>query len=55
MAAIITDISSFFTAALGWMGDVMTEVSTNPILFIMVAAMPIAGYGVGLLKRLLRL
>lgn len=55
MASFLTDIGTFFTQALTWMGDVMTEVTSSPALTILVLAMPICGFAVGLLHRLVRL
>ncbi len=55
MSAFLTEIGTFFTQAIGWMGDVLTEVTSNPALLVMVLAMPICGFAVGLLSRLVRL
>lgn len=55
MAAFLTDIGTFLTTAIGWMGDVLTEVTSTPALMVLVLAMPIAGFAVGLLSRLIRL
>lgn len=55
MSAFLTDIGTFFTQAIGWMGEVLTEVTSNPALLVMVLAMPICGFAVGLLSRLVRL
>lgn len=53
--AILTSIGTFFTAAIGWLGEAIEVVVSNPVLLIMVVAMPIAGFAVGLLSRLIRL
>lgn len=55
MTAFLTDVGTFFTQAVGWMGDVLTEVTSNPVLLVMVVAMPVVGFAVGLLGRLIRL
>lgn len=55
MSAFLTDIGTFFTQSITWMGDVLTEVTSNPALLVMVLAMPICGFAVGLLSRLVRL
>lgn len=55
MSAFLTDVGTFFTQAITWMGDVLTEVTGNPALLVMVLAMPICGFAVGLLSRLVRL
>lgn len=55
MTTFLTDIGTFFTQSVGWMGDVLTEVTSSPALLVMVIAMPIVGFAVGLLSRLIRL
>lgn len=55
MASFLGDIGTFFTQAMSWMGDVLTEVTGNPALLVLVLAMPICGFAVGLLSRLIRL
>ena len=54
MADLLTAIGSFFTTAIGWAGDVLDVIVGNPALLIMVIAMPVIGFGVGLLGRLFR-
>lgn len=55
MTAILTSISEFFTQSIAWFGDILDVVTDNPVLLIMVIAMPICGYAVSLLQRLIRL
>lgn len=55
MSAFLTEIGTFFTQAVGWMGDVLDIVVANPALLVLVIAMPIVGFAVGLLSRLIRL
>lgn len=55
MSAFLTDVGTFFTQSVSWMGDVLTEVTSTPALMVMVLAMPIVGFAVGLLSRLIRL
>lgn len=55
MDALLTSIGAFFTQSVAWLGDVLTVVVENPALLILVIAMPVAGYAVGLLNRLIRL
>lgn len=55
MSAFLTTIGEFFTQSISWMGDVMTEVVETPALTVLVLAMPIVGFAVGLLGRLIRL
>lgn len=55
MSTFLTDIGTFFTQAITWLGDVLDVVVSNPALLVMVLAMPIVGFAVGLLSRLIRL
>lgn len=55
MTTFLNDIGTFFTQSVSWMGDVLTEVTSSPALLVMVLAMPIVGFAVGLLSRLIRL
>ena len=55
MSTFLTDVGTFFTQAIDRLGDVLTTVTDNPPLLVMVLAMPICGFAVGLLSRLIRL
>ena len=55
MSAFLTEIGTFFTQAITWLGDVLNVVVENPALLVMVIAMPVCGFAVGLLSRLIRL
>lgn len=55
MSAFLTNIGTFFTQSVTWLGDVLEVVTNNPALTVMVLAMPIVGFAVGLLSRLIRL
>ncbi len=55
MSSFLTEIGTFFTQAVTWMGDVLDIVVANPALLVLVIAMPIVGFAVGLLSRLIRL
>lgn len=52
VSSIIGTVGSIFEAAIGWVGDVATCVTSNPILLIF-AVIGLVGLGVGLFKRLL--
>ena len=54
MADIITNITSWVSAAAGFMGDFATAVASNPILTLTVVAVPLTGVGIGLFKRAIR-
>ena len=55
MADFLSQVGTFFTQSVTWMGDVLTEVTSTPALLVLVIAMPIVGFAVGLLGRLIRL
>lgn len=55
MTAFLTEIGTFFTQAVAWMGDVLDIIVQNPALLVLVIAMPVVGFAVGLLSRLIRL
>jgi len=55
MSAFLNDIGIFFTQSINWLGEVLDTVTGSPALTVMVLAMPICGFAVGLLGRLIRL
>lgn len=55
MSAFLTDIGTFFTQAVDWLGQILTTVTDSPALLVLVIAMPVCGFAVGLLSRLIRL
>ena len=54
ISTILTDVSSFVTSAVGWVGDYAEAITGNPLIlaFVIVA---FVGLGVGLIRRLIRL
>lgn len=55
MSALLTDIGSFFTQSVTWLGNILTTITGNPALLILCIAMPVIGFSVGLLNRLIRM
>lgn len=55
LETVLSQVGSFFTAAVGWMGTAIDFVVDNPVVLIPVVLMPVAGVGIGYLKRLIRL
>ena len=55
MSALLTDIGTFFTQSVTWLGNILTTITGNPALLILCIAMPIIGFSVGLLNRLIRM
>lgn len=54
MSAIIADVNSLVTAAIGWVGDYVGAVTDNPLI-LMFVIVSFVGLGVGLIRRLIRL
>ena len=55
MTTLLTGIGSFFTQSITWLGTVLTTITGNPALLILVIAMPVIGFSVGLLNRLIKM
>ena len=53
MAAILADITTAFTAAIGWVGTVASTIAGEPLLLIGFV-MGFIGMGIGLFKRMAR-
>lgn len=54
LAGIITNLTSVFTAIIGWAGSVGETIVSTPILLVGVS-IPIVGAGIGFFRRLLRM
>lgn len=52
---ILDDVTSLITAAITWMGQFLSEITSDSskILVTFVVALPLVGLGVSLLQRLL--
>ena len=55
LATILTDVGSVLTSGIGWVGSVMETITSDPVLFIFCVGLPVAGFGVGLVNRLIRI
>ncbi len=55
LQTFLSDVGTFLTSAITWMGNVLNVVTSNPPLMVMVLAIPIAGVAIGFLSRLIRL
>ena len=54
MADILSNVTSFVTAAVGWVSTLCTTITGQPLLLIFVIT-GFVGLGVGLIKRLVRI
>lgn len=54
MSAIFTEITSFITQVVSWMGTWLGAIVSNPILTFFVLVLPLFGIGIGVIHRLLR-
>lgn len=43
MSAFLTEIGTFFTQSITWLGDVLDVIVQNPALLVLVIAMPVVG------------
>ena len=55
MTAFLGNIGTFFTQSIDWLVEVLATITASPELTVLVIAMPIVGFAVGLLGRLIRL
>lgn len=55
MQTFLDNIGEFFTESLDWLSSVLDKVTASPALTVLVIAMPVVGFAVGLLGRLVRL
>lgn len=53
MSAILTMVGDFFTQAITWFGDVIALVVSEPLLVLMVVAIPICGYVISKIRSLM--
>lgn len=55
MSAFLTDIGTFFTQSVTWATDILSKVTAEPALTVLVIGFPIVGFAFGLLHRLIRM
>lgn len=53
MSAFLTNIGTFFTQSIEWLSTVLDTIVSNPALLVLCVAMPICGFAIGLLNRLI--
>lgn len=52
---VLADVGKIFTQAISWIGDILTEVASQPIALIMVVGLGLVGFAFGLCRRFIRL
>lgn len=55
MTAILTSVGEIFTKSIGWIGDVLATIASEPIALLMVVGLGVVGFAFGLTRRLIRL
>ena len=55
MATLLSGIGEFFTKSVSWLGTILDTITGNPALLILCIAMPVIGFSVGLLNRLIKM
>lgn len=55
MDAFLTNIGTFFTQSVEWTTDILSHVTSEPALTVLVLGFPIVGFAFGLLGRLIRM
>lgn len=51
---LVEQITTFVSSAVSWIGSFAGAVTSNELLTLGVVVVPIAGFGIGAIKRLLR-
>lgn len=54
MSTFLGNIGTFFTQAISWLSTCLNTIVASPALTVLCLAMPICGFAVGLLGRLIR-
>lgn len=55
LTTLVESVTTWFTAVIGWMGDLIDVIVDNPVLLTVVVILPITGFAVGMLRRLFSL
>lgn len=53
ITALVSSMGEFVSGATSWMGDIVTFITSNPLVFVFVAGLPVVGLGIGLIRRLI--
>lgn len=52
IATLVSNAGDIVTAGLGWVGNVVSTVTSNPLILLFVI-LPLVGLGIGLFRRLI--
>lgn len=55
MTEVLSNLSAFAEWTWGQLAELMTQIQSNPILFIIIFGLGLVGYVCGILRRLVRL
>lgn len=55
METMIAGVTTVVTAAVGWISSFAEEIVSDPFLTLSCVAVPLAGFGIGAIRRLTRL
>lgn len=55
MSAFLTNIGTFFEQSVDWATAILSNVTAEPALTVLVLGFPIVGFAFGLLHRLIRM
>lgn len=50
---LVSNITAFFTGAISWVTQILSLISSQPVLMVLCVLIPVAGFAVGLFRRLL--
>lgn len=54
LSAFLTNVGSIITAMVTWMGDILTFITDNPILYVGIIGILFVSFTVGIVLRLFR-
>lgn len=54
LATILASITTFLTSLVTWFGTIAEQITSNPLLFIFLVAMPVVGFVISVVLWLVR-
>lgn len=55
ITTILQAVTTFVTQSINWVGSWVSTIVEQPLLLLPVVAIPVAGFGIGALRRLTKL